>query len=113
MDNQDVDAACDEVFDLSDLLVNIAFTGNIIHTSTLGFNLLFNSLAIACPGRIAWILYGHPDFEAALQVPEPQRLISRGRHGPAPISRHRHGVDPARMAFERPNRLATFVDFTL
>src|SRR6516164_6221196 len=67
MDNQNIDAACDEVFDLSDLLVNIAFTGNKIQLSTLGFDLLFNSLTIACPCWIDFMIweiaFSRPDAE--------------------------------------------------
>jgi hypothetical protein len=35
----------------------------------------------------------------ALQVPEPQRSVTRTRGGTATVRRHRHGHDPVRMAF--------------
>ena len=46
------------------------------------------------------------DRLAALQVPESQRSIHRGRDGTAAIGRHRNDVDLARMALERVQCLA-------
>ena len=43
---------------------------------------------------------------AALQVPQPQRSVTRSRDGTASVGRYRHGIDPARMAFERAQCLA-------
>ena len=43
---------------------------------------------------------------SALQVPKPQRLVHRSRHGSKPIGRYHHGPDPVRMACERAQCLA-------
>jgi hypothetical protein len=43
---------------------------------------------------------------AALQVPQPQRSVTRSRDGTAAVGRDRHGPDPVRMALERADRLA-------
>ena len=54
----------------------------------------------------AGMAFERADRLAALQVPEPQRLVKRGRYGTAAVGRHHHGGDRASMAFERPDRLA-------
>jgi hypothetical protein len=47
------------------------------------------------------------DYLATLQVPEPQRLVTRAREDTAPVGRHGHGEDSARMALQCANCLAT------
>ena len=41
-----------------------------------------------------------------LEVPHPQRLVMRARHGAAPVGRDRQGTDRVRMAFERTQALS-------
>ena len=43
---------------------------------------------------------------AAAQVPEPQRVVKRGRHGAASVRRYCHGQDIGGMVFERAQCLA-------
>jgi hypothetical protein len=40
-----------------------------------------------------------PQFATALELPHLQRAVPRGRDGTSAVLRHRHGVDPAGVAF--------------
>ena len=43
---------------------------------------------------------------SAVQVPDSERMISRGGDGPAPVWRYRYGVNPVRVALEHVRRLS-------
>ena len=43
---------------------------------------------------------------AGLEIPDPQGLVVRARHGAAAIGRYCDGIDRVRMAFDRAQRLA-------
>jgi hypothetical protein len=57
----------------------------------------FAQLTFSLPPRRDRALMAFEDADglAALQVPEPQRVVFRAREGTAAVGRYRHGRDPS------------------
>ena len=69
VNDNDIHPAGNEVFDLGDLLADIAVASHIIDAAALRFHFLLNSLAVASPSRVAQGLHRHANSNFGVCVP--------------------------------------------